>query len=311
MQKSGFFQRKVIRNFFLLLSLAAALSLFLTSNIISTAVCAVLFLAVCVLLAVNSHLPESVKESISRTFALCLAIFICWMGIQSFTGTWLSSPVSAALAGKLHLSADHFLLAAGLFLAAVGFYTAYTCSLWFVGSILHFMESRLYARTGSNRWVNTGKAWWFLLSALSFFCLYLLPTDDSRFAVICAMILLLFLVSGGALQAAKIRKAPIFLKVFCLLTAFGICWSACVFFWQAQNTSLSLTNSLAEQPIFQFTWPMVLGIIGAVLAVPFVYVCLMVFWKKLLSIFSDLKTFSGLTNTEKRFMACLGQESLF
>lgn len=161
--------RKPGRILCLLLSLAAALLLFISPQFLSIAICLAVFVLVLVLLLTGFHLSESVSDNFCRNIAACLALPVLLAGWNRFIPLWVERHKTAMLASSLHLTPGQLVRIAALLLCAVGFYAVYTCILWMIGSLIHFLESRLYKRNGFNRWANMLRNWWFILGGISFF----------------------------------------------------------------------------------------------------------------------------------------------
>ena len=87
------------------------------------------------------------------------------------------------------------------------------------------------------------------------------------------------------------------LQVVSLLTAFGICWGEQEAFcadWSVSPQAQALEVML---PI-SINIPSIVSVIGAVFSVFFVYFCVLIFWKQMLKVFSEVRIFSDIKATE-------------
>ena len=137
---------------------------------------------------------------------------------------------------------------------------------------------------------NLRRNWYFPISALAFFCL----TMDNTLGYFIGL-LIAFAVSAFA--AGKIssiwdlvKRFTIAEKIFCALCAAGICLGNQFHFY---GLTVKLTERFGLPEKFNKLF-LVVSYFGAVIAVFFVFFCLLFFWKEIKRIFSGLELAKGV-----------------
>ena len=137
---------------------------------------------------------------------------------------------------------------------------------------------------------NLKRNWYFPISAMAFFCISI----DNSVGYCVGM-----LIAFAAMTALSARIPSIWArvsgktkgrKIFCFLSALGICLGN-----QEQFMNRALQLMLPER--FNI-YLLALSWFGAAAAFCFVYICLVLFWDKLLEILRENGAFSGITKAE-------------
>lgn len=179
-------------------------------------------------------------------------------------------------------------------------------------SFLLLFKERLPEQRKAEIIVNLKRNWYFPISALAFFCLnatYLtlgyiigLPLAFAASLVIASQIPSLFSVA---------KQNRIWLHVITVMTALGICWGEQSYSyanWSVSSTAQALGTII---PNIDIDIPGVVSVLGAAVAVVFIYFCVLIFWKKMMKIFSDSGMFDGINVTEGIVYSILIITSLF
>lgn len=285
------------KSFLLLISTIAMLYLFLSTSLTSIILITAVFVAVMVVASLGLAKPPVVQIPFLQGVKVLLALLIAFMGYDTFKTTWLPSGKAAALANALHLTTPTLLLIVGLLGCVVGFYAMYTLSGWIVTWTKQLLKEKLPEQRKTEIIANVKRNWYFLISAMAFFCLYSVPAMEYLIGLLIVLAALLIISSQIPSIPAYIKQNHIALHIVSILTALGICWAGQAFFdanWSLSSKVQALENML---PI-SIDIPVIAGIFGAVVALFFVYFCVVVFWKKIVNIFSETRIFSGVKTTE-------------
>ena len=160
------------------------------------------------------------------------------------------------------------------------------------------IKERLPVRTKTEILANLKRNWYFPISAMAFFILNV----DVSIGYCIGLLIVLMLSIGAASQTPSLfrfaRQNNKWLRIVALLTALGICWGGQSVFYAEWSVSSKVQALEALLPI-PMDIPMIVGVFGAIIAVFFVYICALVFWKEMTKIFSDNRIFNGVTVAER------------
>ena len=251
-------QKRFRDSVFLLVSTLAALCLFLCpSTKVLMLLCAIFFL---VLLSALVERPAETRPF--RPAAAGLAVVFCWAGFVLFWTTWRSSTLLAGVFSRLGLNQSLTVGMLGVLGSLGGFYGFYR--------LARRMDTLLDAMLGIPV-PGSAKANAFL--PLSAVMLFLLQGNRSiwHFVAIPIAVVLCAMASTRLEPLLTLPKNYPKLSIFCGLSAAGISWAGYV-----------LHPGLA-------------GLAAAVLSLPFVFFCLLLFFREM----SGLLDLSGLPRWEK------------
>ena len=144
---------------------------------------------------------------------------------------------------------------------------------------------------------NLKRNWYFLISAMAFFCLNVTLTLGYFIGVLIAFIASLIIASQIPSIPVCAKKNHMGLQAVSILTAFGICWGEQEVFY-ADCSVLMQAQALKVMLPISINIPSIVSVIGAVFSVFFVYFCVLIFWKQMLKIFSEVGIFSDIKATE-------------
>ena len=286
------------KHFPLLLSTVAALCLFLSPSLTSLLMIAAIFVAVAVVALLDKAKPPVVSSRFARLMAMLIAILIVFMGYDTFKTTWTPSSKVAALASAFHLTTPILLLVVGMVDCVVGFYAMYVLSCWIVtwGTLL--LKERLPVQKKSEFVANLKRNWYFPISAMAFFCLNATLTLGYFVGLLIAFMTSLVVASQIPSLFNFAKRNCKWLHVVAIMTALGICWVGQSSFYADWNVSSKEQALEAMLPI-PIDIPGVVSVLGAVVAIFFVYICVLVFWKEMTKIITDNGIFDNVNIPER------------
>lgn len=254
-------QKRFRDSVFLLISTLAALCLFLCpSTKVLMLLCAIFFL---VLLSALVERPAETRPF--RPAAAGLAVVFCWAGFVLFWTTWRSSPLLAGVFSRLGLNQSLTVGMLGVLGSLGGFYGFYR--------LARRMDTLLDAMLGIPV-PGSAKANAFL--PLSSAALFAMQGNGSiqNFIAIPIAVVLCAMASTRLEPLVTLPKKHPKLSIFCGLSAAGICWAG-----YALHPGLT-------------------GLAAAVLSLPFVFFCLLLFFRELSGLLdlSDLPRWEVLGN---------------
>ncbi len=283
------------KSFWLLFSTIAALCLLLAPSFASLLLIAVAF--GCVVAAISLNYAQIPRTGFAmRVIASVIAIMIQFADFRSFKTTWSPSEKVAALADLFDLSSSMLLTIVGLVGVVVGFYAMYVLSAWIIVYI-KYLFTKLPEQKKANLLANLKRNWYFPISAMAFFCLNATLTVGYLLGILIAFGISVVISSQTKSIYAYIKENATALRIVSFLTAIGICWAEQATFYAYWSVS-SQAQALEALLPFTLDIPGVISIIGAVVAVCFIYFCVSVFWKETARIISDNKIFQGIAKTE-------------
>jgi len=248
-------------NFWLLVSTAAALCLFLLPSKMTILLEAAIFLMV---LASSLICPPVQTAEKRRVLPVVLAAVFSAIGFRTFVIAWMKSGIMASVAGVLGLPISLLVPAVGLFGAVCAFYAFWRLARWIDRSIGQFL-----AEPDDNTFRNLKTNGYFLLSAALFFIMENTRTDLFPLGIPVA-VLVFAMVAGKipSLWKMTLDTHP-GIRVLSALNALGICWSELFVFRKYWH----LTGG--ERAIPADIWLTA----AAVASFPFVYICVALFWR--------------------------------
>lgn len=145
---------------------------------------------------------------------------------------------------------------------------------------------------------NLKRNWFFPISAMAFFCLNAMLNLAFFIGLLIAFLASLAAASHFPSLPDLARQGSKRLRVISLATALGICWAGQVSFCEDWDIS-SKTQALEAMLPSSIDLPVVVSVFGAVVAVYFVYLCVLVFWRKMGKIISASDLFCDITPSER------------
>lgn len=280
------------KKFPLLLSTVAALCLFLSPSLVSLLMLAVIFAVVVVVTLLDQDgVGNVVQTKFSRLVAVLIALLFEFMGYTAFKTVCTPSSKIAALANVLNLTVPALIFILAMVGCVVGFYAMYTLSFW----LTRLLIERLPEQRKSKIISNLKRNWYFPISATAFFCLNIITTKGYFIGIIIAFMASLVVVSQIPSLFNFAKQNSKWLHVVAVVTSLGICWCGQTSFYVHWSTS-SKVQALLPNSTGIFA---VVSVIGAVVALPFVYFCVLIFWKEIIKIISDNGLFNDVSFFER------------
>lgn len=253
--------------------------------------------ALCLFLSPSLLLAAAVAVAV-----LAAVYFAPWKAPAS-SGLWVkaASMLTAAMIAywgyDLFSSRGSYGTIAGLLLCAAGFYAMYVLSLWLLTQAQALMKEQLPVQEKDAILSNIKKNWYFPISAMGLYCLNLRLNLGILIAAPISFLAAVIIASQVPSLLGWARKNSLRLRVVSLLTAAGVCWGQQAAFcrgWVLSPKTMAIKEAF---PIF-LDLINLLSILAAVVGMLFVYICVLAFWKKMVSIFSEISLFSGITKAE-------------
>lgn len=138
--------------------------------------------------------------------------------------------------------------------------------------------------------IHLKRNWYFPISAMAFFCVSIDNSIGYCVGILVAFAAMVALAARISSIRELVSRKTRGMKLFCLLSALGICLGN-----QEQFLQRAMRLMLPEQ--FHILL-LALSFFGAAAAFYFVYICLMLFWEKLLTLLRENNVFSGITGAE-------------
>lgn len=259
---------------------------------------AAVFVAVAVVALLDKAKPPVVSSRLARLMAMLIAIFIVFKGYDTFKTTWMPSSKVAALASAFHLTTPILLLVVGMVGCVVGFYAMYVLSYWIVSWGTQLLKERLPVQKKSEIVANLKRNWYFPITAMAFFCLNATLTLGYFVGLLIAFMTSLVVASQIPSLFNYTKRSRKWLHIVAIMTALGICRGGQSSFYADWNVSSKAQALEAMLPI-PIDIPGVVSVLGAVVAIFFVYICVLVFWKEMTKIISDNSIFDNVNIPER------------
>ena len=286
------------KNSLLLFSTIAALCLFLSPSLTSLMLTFTIFAAVTVTAALDLARPTTIPARNSQLISTLLTVLIAYMGFGTFNTTWTPSSNVAALAGTLGTTTHTLLLIIGAVCCIVGAYAMYILGCWIVLWTVKLSKERLLVQDKTKIKENLKRNWYFPISAMAFFCLNATLTLGYFVGLLIVFMISLVVASQNPSLFNFAKKNRKWLYVVAIMTALGICWGGQSSFYADWSVS-SKAQALEVLLPIPVDIPGVVSVFGAVVALFFVYICVLVFWKEMSKIISDNGIFDDINIPER------------
>ncbi len=141
---------------------------------------------------------------------------------------------------------------------------------------------------------NLKTNWFFLVSAMAFFCCN--ATLTVKFLVDLGIALMVYVVIASQIPSvwSIMKKGKIWIRVVSALSAIGICWSGQAIFYAAWSVSPPGVQTSEPGMSFLADIPAVIGAFCATLGFFFVYICVLLFWQKMIKLISGTALLKGV-----------------
>lgn len=286
--------KNITKNFCLLLSTMAALCLFLSPSLKSLMLTAVIFAAVTVAAVFDLAKPTAIAAHNKKAISVSLSVMFILIGLYTFHATWAPSSKAAAFAGALGMSTPMLLLIIGAAGCMTGFYAIYVMSCWIVSLSVKMMKERLPIQEEAEIKANLMHNWYFPVSAMAFFCLTVDNTLGYFFALLIEFVVVVVAASQIPSVYNIVKQHTLTEKILCLLCAIGISLGNQSHFY-GETVKLTVKFGLPEAINMLF---MLVSYFGAVCAIFFIFVCLLVFLKEMKRIISGTAVSNNVNWTE-------------
>ena len=286
--------RNLKKNILPMISATAALCLFTAPSKLSLLVTAAVFAA-----ALWSAFADCIKppavSSTEKKAAGMLALLTVLLGLGCFMKAWAPVGILKAVASALHISVSVLLGVLGGAGGLAGIYWVYSLfcrGIAYAGTMVetHHLKDRIPELKH-----NLKQNWYLPLSALSYFALSLIPSGGSLPALLAAAAIWILVSAVTEPLHRQMKNTSLWIRALSILSAAGICWAAfdgSQASWSVSARQLSDFASVADAV------PAVIWGILAVLAIPFVCVCLTFFWTKLAEIVKETAVFQKMGKAE-------------
>lgn len=289
--------QNIKNNILLLFSAVAALCLFSSPSLTSFVIIAIVFAAVTVAAVLNVIKPPVSPMRYVKTVCIVLTALLAYKGFLSFCAAWGTFEKVATLSWLLGISLPILLRIVGVLGCVVGFYAMYITICWLVLWPAGMLLERVPVQSQDEIKENLKRNFWFPISSFSFFFLSAYQSLGSGIALLIGLIISVFLSTQISALWEQTKGSGRVLQVLSFLNAIGICLAEQALFvrtWDGSPQVLSLEAML--QTTMDLTG--MIGAFGTVAAVPFVYFCVLLFWRYFGSTLRASRTFCGIHRAE-------------
>ncbi len=173
-----------------------------------------------------------------------------------------------------------------------------TCSFTLINKwIKDFFITRLPVRRKRVIANNLKANWFFPISALAFFGMSLSNTLDCYIGLIISVFLSIVISSQISSITIYMKHNNIWFHIIAFLSAFGICWNGQTVFYKRWIISPN-AKKIEEMLPTKFDFAMVISVCSAIIAIIFVYFYILIFWNRIIKIFSRLNLLMDITTIE-------------
>lgn len=281
--------RNIKKNLMLLFSSMAALCLFLSPSKISFMIDIFVFLIVVLLSVYDVAKIDTTLIKNQKIVCFILTVLILCVGLYKFNTNFSTYSKVYSLAQYIGMDTSNLLLIVGITGCIVGFYAIYNFSKWIVLFIAEFLNETIVVNSKSEIIENLKRNWYFPISSAAFFGLSTSLTIEYMISLTISFFIATIVATQVYSMWEYSQKNSILLRSFSMVTAVGICIAG------QEYVYADLSLSLSEQFMHGFH---IISILCAIIAVPFVYICVIVFWRKLIDIYKKLNIFSDITRVE-------------
>lgn len=289
--------KNIKKNLWLLFSTMAVLCLFLSPSLTSLILTVAIFASVVVAAAFNiakSAIPSVRNEKIGN---ILIAALIAYMGFDTFKTTWTPSSKVAALAGALGMTTPVLLMIVGVVGCIVGLYAMYVLSCWIMSLSVKLLQERLPVQDKTEIKANLKRNWYFPISVMAFFCLSATLTLGYLIGLLLAFVIAIIISTQISSILGQAKNSNITFKALSIATAVGICFAAQESFYADWSVSSKAQALEAMLPI-TIDIPGTISVFGAVVAIPFVYFCVFLFWNCIERVLRESRIFSEIKTAE-------------
>lgn len=273
------------------------LCLFVSPSFPSLMLASIIFLIVFVVAAFNVVKPTAVFNKNEMIVKSSLTVLIACIGLHNFFETWTPSSKVGMLADALGMTKPIFLLMIGILGCIAGAYAMYVLACWLVSEFTMILGKWLPAPDKDVIKSSLKQNWYFPISALAFFSL----ARNFNFGYIIGLgiaFLIAFLVASRIPSIISyIKKHTRMLRLLSSATAIGICLAGQEIFYTRWSIASTIQAIEAKLP-FSVDVSGVISIFGAVVALPFVYFCVLMFWDSIINALKESSILSETKNTE-------------
>lgn len=289
--------QNIKKNFGLLFSTMAALCLFLSPSLTSLVLTAAIFAAVMVSAAFNIAKPVTTPMRSEKLGSILIAALIAYMGFDTFNTTWTPSSKVAALAGALGMTTPLLLMIVGAVGCIIGLHAMYVLSCWIVSLSVKLIQERLPVQDKSEIKANLKRNWYFPISAMAFFCLSATLTLGYLIGLLLAFVVAILISTQISSICEQAKNNSIVFRVLSITTAVGICLAGQESFYADWSVSSKAQALEAMLPI-SIDIPGTISVLGAVIAIPFVYFCVLLFWNCIDRVLGESRIFCEIKTAE-------------
>ena len=289
--------KNIINNFWLLFSTVAVLCLFLSPSLTSLILTVAIFASVVVAAAFNIAKPAISPVRNEKIGGILIAAMIAYMGFDTFYTTWTPSSKVAALAGALGVTTPVLLMIVGALGCIVGLYAMYVLSCWIMSLSVKLLQERLPVQDKTEIKANLKRNWYFPISAMAFFCLSATLTLGYLIGLLLAFVIAIIISTQISSVLGQVKKSNIAFKALSIATAVGICFAGQESFYADWSVSSEAQALEAMLPI-TIDIPGTISVFGAVAAIPFVYLCVLLFWNCIERVLRESRIFSEIKTAE-------------
>ena len=274
--------KNIKKNLWLLFSTMAVLCLFLSPSLTSLILTVAIFASVVVAAAFNIAKPAISSVRNEKIGGILIAAMIAYMGFDTFNTTWTPSSKVAALAGALGVTTPVLLMIVGALGCIVGLYAMYVLPCWIMSLSVKLLQERLPVQDKTEIKANLKRNWYFPISAMAFFCLAM--DDTLGYCVGLLIVFALMVVASSQIPSIYniVKNYPLTEKILFMLCAIGISLGNQTRFYE-QTAKLTIKIGLPEAFSKLF---LLVSYFGAICAVFFIFVCLLVLWTEMKRIIS-------------------------
>lgn len=265
----------------------------LTSLILTVAI----FASVVVAAAFNIAKPAIPSVRNEKIGNILIAALIAYMGFDTFKTTWTPSSKVAALAGALGMTTPVLLMIVGVVGCIVGLYAMYVLSCWIMSLSVKLLQERLPVQDKTEIKANLKRNWYFPISAMAFFCLSATLILGYLIGLLLAFVIAIIISTQISSILGQAKNSNIAFKALSIATAFGICFAGQESFYADWSVSSKAQALEAMLPI-TIDIPGTISVFGAVVAIPFVYFCVFLFWNCIERVLRESRIFSEIKTAE-------------
>lgn len=286
--------RNLRKNFLLLFSTGAALCLFLSPSITSLVMTGVVFIAVCIAAGYDLTKPKKAEWRFATVYAVMIALLFGYMGYDTFRTTWTPSSKVAALANAMGITTPILLTIVGLLGCIVGFYSFWVLGQWITNISYSLLKEKLPEQRKDVITANLKKNWLFPISAMAFFCLAIDNSLGYCVGMVIAFVIYIIIASQTSRLWNGIKEDSLLITITYILNAVGIGWAS---YQRFVDQTVKLTEKYALpqnlDAVFHFV-----GIFGAIVAVPFIYISVRLLWRQLNQVLNNTRLFNDIGRAE-------------